>query len=152
MKVPTIISDRISYLLFHSLDRIGLERLTIAQRNVKASRTIEPITPSKELSFILKGGKYIPNYDNPATLNEKIHYYWCNYYSKTTLLKCIQSKIAAKKYVASLIDEQYIIKTIGEYSTPKEIDFDSLPDEFVLKAIWGSSGSKVLYVLKIKNS
>jgi len=43
-------------------------------------------------------------------------------------------KYEAKKYVASIIGEKYIIPTLGIWNKAENIDFDSLPDKFVLKA------------------
>lgn len=43
-------------------------------------------------------------------------------------------KYEAKKYVAGIIGEEYIIPTLGVWDKAEEIDFDALPDQFVLKA------------------
>lgn len=42
-------------------------------------------------------------------------------------------KVLAKKYVAGLIGEQYIVPTLGVWNHFDEIDFDTLPNQFVLK-------------------
>ena len=42
-------------------------------------------------------------------------------------------KHEAKKYVASIIGEEYIIPTLAVYNSTKEINLDVLPDKFVLK-------------------
>ena len=47
-------------------------------------------------------------------------------------------KYEAKKYVAEKIGEQYIIPTLGVWDDPDDIDFDSLPDKFVLKCTHNS--------------
>ena len=38
-----------------------------------------------------------------------------------------------KKYVADKIGEQYIIPTLGVWDHFDDIDFDTLPEQFVLK-------------------
>ena len=42
-------------------------------------------------------------------------------------------KVDAKEYVASIIGEQYIIPTLGVWESASKIDFDKLPDKFILK-------------------
>ena len=49
-------------------------------------------------------------------------------------------KYEAKEYVASIIGEQYIIPTLGIYDTWDEIDFDKLPNQFVIKCTHDSGG------------
>lgn len=57
-------------------------------------------------------------------------------------------KYEAKKYVASIIGEEYIIPTIGIYNSFDEIDFKKLPNKFVIKCTHDSGG---LVVCKDKN-
>ncbi len=52
-------------------------------------------------------------------------------------------KYRAKDYIASVIGEEYIIPTLGVWKSFDEIDFDSLPDQFVLKCNH-SSGDVVI--------
>lgn len=49
-------------------------------------------------------------------------------------------KYEAKEYVASIIGEQYIIPTLGVWDRIEDIDFDSLPRQFVLKCTHDSGG------------
>ena len=49
-------------------------------------------------------------------------------------------KYEAKKYVANLIGEEYIIPTLGVYDTFDEINFEELPNQFVLKCTHNSGG------------
>ena len=48
-----------------------------------------------------------------------------------------------KKYIAEIIGEQYVIPTLGVWDSFDDIDFDALPDRFVLKCTH-DSGSVVL--------
>ena len=45
-----------------------------------------------------------------------------------------------KNYVASIIGDQYIIPTLGIWNDFDDIDFDALPDQFVLKCTHDSGG------------
>ena len=46
-------------------------------------------------------------------------------------------KYAVKKYVANRIGEEYIIPTLGIWDRAEDIDFDKLPNQFVLKTTQG---------------
>lgn len=43
------------------------------------------------------------------------------------------NKYEVKKYISKVLSEQYVIPTLGIWDSFDEIDFDSLPDQFVLK-------------------
>ena len=49
-------------------------------------------------------------------------------------------KAEAKKYVAERIGDEYIIPTLGVWERFDDIDFDALPDRFVLKCTHDSGG------------
>lgn len=73
-----------------------------------------------------------PNLKNPQTFNEKLN--WLKLYDHNPLYTKMVDKYEAKKYVASIIGEEYIIPTYGVWDKAEDIDFDSLPEKFVLKA------------------
>lgn len=74
---------------------------------------------------------YKNNLYNPKTLNEKLQ--WLKLYNRNPLYTTLVDKCAAKECVSNLIGKEYIIPTIGIYNKFDEIDFDVLPDSFVLK-------------------
>ena len=76
------------------------------------------------------------NLENPQTLNEKIE--WLKLNDRKDIYTLMVDKYEAKKYVSSIIGEEYIIPTIGVYDTFDEIDFSLLPDKFVMKATQSS--------------
>ena len=49
-------------------------------------------------------------------------------------------KYEAKKYVADIIGEEYIIPTLGVWNNVEDIEFESLPNQFVLKCTHDSGG------------
>ena len=73
---------------------------------------------------------------SPKTFNEKLQ--WLKLYNRDPGYTKMVDKYEAKKYVASVIGEEYIIPTYGVYNSFDEIDFDALPDQFVLKCTHGS--------------
>jgi len=73
----------------------------------------------------------LPDLDNPSTINEKIA--WLKLYNRHPLHTLCSDKYLVREYIKEKIGEEYLIPLIGAYDSPAEIDFDSLPNEFVLK-------------------
>jgi hypothetical protein len=71
------------------------------------------------------------NLSNPITFNEKMQ--WYKIYDRKKVYNEMVDKINAKKYVENLIGKKCIIPTIGIYNDFSEIDFDKLPNSFVIK-------------------
>lgn len=78
------------------------------------------------------------NLQNPQTFNEKLQWLKLNY--RNPLFTKMVDKYEAKKYVASMIGEEYMIPTLGVWDSFDEIDFSQLPDRFVLKCTHDSGG------------
>lgn len=79
---------------------------------------------------------YEPDLDNPKSFNEKIIWYKL-YYQDTRMTECAD-KYAVKDYVTRTIGPDHIVPTIAMWTDPDDIDFDLLPDRFVLKVNWSS--------------
>ena len=73
-----------------------------------------------------------PNLKNPKTFNEKLQ--WLKLYDRNPYYTKLVDKYEVKKIVAGIIGNEYIIPTIGVWNSANEIDFDTLPNQFVLKA------------------
>ena len=78
------------------------------------------------------------NLKNPKTFNEKLQ--WLKLYDRKLIYTTMVDKYAVKKYVADRIGAEYVIPTLGVWDSPEEIDFDSLPNQFVLKVTHDSGG------------
>lgn len=78
------------------------------------------------------------NLENPKSFSEKLQ--WMKLYYRNPLCKTMVDKYDAKQYVAKLIGEEYIIPTLGVWDRFEDIDFDALPDQFVLKCTHDSGG------------
>ena len=78
------------------------------------------------------------NLDNPQTFNEKLQ--WLKIHDRNPIYTTMVDKYAAKKYVSDIIGEKYIIPTLGVWDKFDDIDFDSLPNQFVLKCTHDSGG------------
>jgi len=69
--------------------------------------------------------------EHPRTFNEKIQ--WLKLYDRNSNYKKMVDKYEAKKYAKEVIGKNHIIPTIGIYDSVEEIDFQSLPEKFVMK-------------------
>ena len=76
--------------------------------------------------------------DNPRSYNEKLQ--WLKLNDKHPEYEKLVDKIEAKKYVAEIVGEKYIIPTIATWDTIDEIDWESLPEQFVIKCTSDSGG------------
>lgn len=90
-----------------------------------------------KLKYKDKFGKKI-NLNNPQTFNEKLQ--WLKLYDRNPEYTKMVDKYEVKKYVASIIGEEYIIPTLGVWNKFEDIDFNKLPDQFVLKCTHDSGG------------
>jgi len=78
------------------------------------------------------------NLRNPQTFNEKIQ--WLKLYDRNPDYTIMVDKYLVKKYVSNIIGEEHIIPTLGVWDKFDEIDFSSLPKQFVLKVTHDSGG------------
>ena len=79
---------------------------------------------------------------NPQTFTEKLQ--WLKLYNRKPEYTKMVDKYAVKEYVANIIGEEYIIPTLGVWDKPEDIDWDSLPNQFVLKTTHGGGGCGVV--------
>lgn len=84
---------------------------------------------------------YTLHLSSPKTYNEKLQ--WMKLYDHNPLYTRLVDKYSAKKYVADIIGEDYIIPTLGIWRSFDDIPFDQLPDMFVLKCTH-DSGSTII--------
>lgn len=105
-----------------------------------------PLIPDKlylELKYRMVMHKKL-NLKNPKTFNEKLQ--WLKLYNRKPEYTIMVDKYAVKEYVASKIGEEYIIPTLGVWDTPDEIEWESLPNQFVLKTTHGGGNLGVVVV------
>ena len=76
--------------------------------------------------------------ENPQTFTEKIQ--WLKLYDRNPLYTKMVCKNDVKEYVKDIIGADYIIPTLGIWNDVDDIDFDTLPKEFVLKCTHDSGG------------
>lgn len=77
---------------------------------------------------------YELNLENPKTFNEKLQ--WLKLYYHNPLMTKCADKYLAREYIKEKIGEEYLIPLIGVWDKVEDIDFNSLPKQFVLKVNW----------------
>lgn len=93
-----------------------------------------------KIAYFATIGKIL-NITNPTTYNEKIQ--WLKLNDRKPIYTMLVDKFSAKKLVAKIIGEEYIIPTLGVWDRFEDIDFDTLPNRFVLKCTH-DSGTVIL--------
>jgi hypothetical protein len=83
-----------------------------------------------------------PDLEDPKTFNEKLQ--WLKLHDRRPEYTALVDKYAVKSIVAERIGEEHIVPTIGCYSDPEEIPFDSLPEKYVLKCTHNSGTGTIL--------
>lgn len=115
----------------------------------------------RRLSFLFKDDEFYlkmiylfelhkwPDLKNPKTFNEKLQ--WLKLHDRRSEYTTMVDKYAVKEFVAKIIGSEYIIPTLGVWNRFEEIDFNTLPNQFVLKTTHGGGGLAVV-ICKDKNS
>lgn len=78
------------------------------------------------------------NLEHPVTYTEKLQ--WLKLYDHRPEYTRMVDKYEVKQYVAEKIGTEYVIPLLGVWERAEDIDFDMLPDRFVLKASHDSGG------------
>lgn len=83
-----------------------------------------------KMVFPLIMGKPL-NLEEPKTFNEKLQ--WLKLYNRKPEYTMMVDKYKVRAYIAEQLGEEYLIPLLGVWDNPDDIDFDALPDQFVLK-------------------
>lgn len=95
--------------------------------------------------YRIRTGKKL-NLKNPQTYNEKLQ--WLKLHDRKDIYTKMVDKYEVKEYVAKIIGEKYIIPTYGVWDNFDDINFNTLPEQFVLKCTHDSGG---LIIVKDKS-
>lgn len=94
-----------------------------------------------KLLFRFKMGRKL-DLINPKTFSEKLQ--WLKLYNRRSEYTKMVDKYAVKDLVAKTIGEEYIIPTLGVWNKPEDIEWDKLPNQFVLKTTHGGGSTGVV--------
>ena len=90
-----------------------------------------------KLYYRLRVGRPL-NTENPTTLNEKLQ--WLKFNYRFPLQSIVSDKLLVRDYVAEKIGAEYLIPLLGSWENYDDVDFDKLPEQFVLKCNHDSGG------------
>ena len=82
------------------------------------------------------------NWKDPKTFSEKIQ--WLKLYGRGEIERILSDKYLVKDYIKNKIGSEYVIPLLGVWDSEEDIDFDSLPDRFVLKCNHNSGTGMVI--------
>jgi len=86
-----------------------------------------------QVLYRLHFGKWL-DWNHPQTSNEKILWLKLNTYYRNPLVTQCADKYAVREYVEKQGCGDILNELYGVWTNPKDIDFDRLPDKFVLKS------------------
>src|SRR5699024_8410056 len=78
------------------------------------------------------------DFSNVRTYNEKLQ--WLKINDRNPIYTKMVDKYEVREYIANHIGEEYLIPLIGVYDSFEEINFNELPNQFVLKCTHDSGG------------
>lgn len=82
------------------------------------------------------------NLKSPTTYNEKIN--WLKLYDRNPYYTTLVDKLKVKDVVAQKIGAEHVIKTLGVWKRAEDIEWDKLPDRFVLKTTQGGGNVGIM--------
>lgn len=100
-----------------------------------------PDKPYLQLRYRFNMGHWI-NWSAPTLYQEKLQ--WLKVYNREERFTQMVDKITAKEYAAKMIGDKYIIPTLGVWDRFENINFDELPNQFVLKTNNGGGNTGVV--------
>lgn len=77
------------------------------------------------------------NFAHPQNFNEKLN--WLKLYDRRPEYTVLADKLLVRRHVADRIGDNYLVPVIGSWRSPNEIDFEKLPEQFVLKCTHDSA-------------
>lgn len=108
-------------------------------------KILTPINVAK-LRFLYIMHKW-PHFKNPRDLNEKINY--LKFYGDTSKWPRLADKYAVRQYISDMGLGSILVKLYGKWDNVNEIDWDMLPNQFVMKC---NNGSGDVLICKDKST
>jgi len=108
-----------------------------------ASKKMSHLIPDKTFLRLLYRANYGKKLDlkNPRGFNEKLQ--WLKLYARDPAYTEMVDKYAVKEMMKERMGQEYVIPTYGVWERFEDIDFDTLPNQFVLKCTH-DSGSVII--------
>ena len=104
---------------------------------------LTPIRTAK-LKFFYKMHRW-PDFKHPKDVNEKIN--WMKFYGDTSMWHIFADKYGVRNYLEEIGLKNILIPLIGKWDSVDDVNWDSLPNQFVMKC---NNGSGDVVVCKAK--
>jgi hypothetical protein len=78
---------------------------------------------------------------NPRTFNEKLQ--WLKVYNRKAEYSTLVDKYSVKQYIADKLGERFVVPVLGVWDRPEDIEWDKLPERFVVKCSHDCGGSVI---------
>lgn len=127
-------------LEFHIRNQYDVKFFNQTHWRLQIQRQIKNLNPQLypavlENSFQQRIGKPL-DLNNPKTFTEKLQ--WLKIFDATPIKSRLADKFAVRSWIAEKIGDEYLIPLLGVWNDFDDINFDDLPDKFVLKCNHGS--------------
>lgn len=107
------------------------ENAAVLFEYMRDALTPEPLRPYALKAWFKKRTGRELHLSPPVTWCDKIN--WIKLYGITDEMRLLSDKYLVRERIKEMIGEEYLIPLLGVYESFIEIDFDTLPDRFVLK-------------------
>lgn len=102
-----------------------------------------------KIQYRIKTGRRL-NLKSPQRYTEKMQWYKL-YYKNPLMIQCVD-KYDVREYVKKIGLEEILVPCHGIFDSPDAIDWDALPDQFVMKDTLGGGGNSVVIVKDKSNT
>lgn len=127
--------------LFYALSSDGKEK------DITYYENLNPKRYKKELKEWYFNNKHeVLNYKKPANFNQKIQ--WLKMYDCTEIKTKLSDKYENRAWIKENVGEEYLVPLLGVWDNFDDINFDELPNQFVIKC---NHGSGFNYIVKDKS-
>ena len=127
-------------LTFHLRTQEDKDFFSYIHNILQNQRQVKNLSPQDYPEVLAQNWQYYTgkplNLNNPKTFTEKLQ--WLKIYDATPLKSRLTDKYLVRNWIKEKIGAEYLIPLIGVWNDFDEINFDDLPDRFVLKCNHGS--------------
>ena len=95
-----------------------------------------------QIFFFACNWKFL-NLNNPKTFCDKVN--WLKIHDQHPEYVALTDKIAVREHIRNVLGEEYLFPLLGKWKSFDDIDFSSLPNQFVLKCNHDSGSTKIIH-------
>lgn len=133
-------------VLYLTKSKYAKMQMAVLSEKYLSSMSAEEWEEKLKSTFKCRTGEVL-DFRAPQTFNEKIQ--WLKLYDNQPVKATLADKYRVRKWVQEEIGEEYLIPLLGVWDSPKDVDFDALPEQFAIKA---NHGSDMILVVRDKSA